>query len=74
MDVPIGIRRAVMQHERLCPFPALQHLLIQFSIMPALLELRFLGGKLSAHLKRGLRHEQCLFVVHLHSSLTKKTP
>ena len=53
----VGIRRPVMQGERLAPLAVALHLFIDTALIPALVPFRFVLGQISAHREIGRRQQ-----------------
>ena len=75
MDVAVGIRRPVMQHERFAALALRQHFFVDVLFFPAGLIAGFFRRQLASHLELRIRHQQCVFVIHvLYLLNNKKAP
>ena len=64
MQVIVGIRRTVMQDERCLSLMPLYDFMVEILLFPFCQNARFLLGEVAPHFKTGLRHVQCILVVH----------
>jgi hypothetical protein len=61
VDVAVGIRRAVVQHEHRAALGGLAHALVDFLVLPLLDPARLALGQVAAHRERGVGHVDRVF-------------